>query len=87
MKSLVSRFKFLGQITRYSRAQQGLLYALWKANDDVSPDEDPLVLHVHLVQRQALQRRHRGVLGVLENGGGNKCDERGLTWFDHLFAF
>ena len=41
------------------------LSGFWKADDNVSPDEDPLVLHVHLVQCQALQGRHRGVLGVL----------------------
>ena len=34
----------------------------------MSPDEDPLVLHVHLVQCQSLQGRHRGVLGTLGNG-------------------
>ena len=51
---------------------------------EIAPDEDPLVLDVHLVQSKALQRRHRGVLRILEKWGGNKCDERGL--FGHLFT-
>ena len=54
--------------------------------DGVSPDEDPLALHVHLVQGQALQGRHRVVLGMPLGNKGDKC-VKFVVQVDHFLLF